>query len=124
MNALIREFPLAGAALLRLLEEREIPVAADIARFRDEYVKRLPGEIRGPLHIHIDLRHAAHNVAPNVVDDFLALLRIADHEIDECARELEFLQLFYPEGPGLIPVRLVELHDRPFASRRVERRRR
>ena len=41
---------------------------------------------------------------------------MSDPEIDTLARRLELAGLYYPFGPGLVPIQLIEFVDHRFLS--------
>ena len=116
VNAHLREYAVADVALLRLLKEHNVSVDTDIDRFHSVYEERLHRRVRDALEFRVDHSRAAHSSPSRVFAACCALLRASDAVIDTLARRLVAAGIYYPSGPELIPLHLIEFYDRLHLS--------
>ena len=119
VNALLREYAVAGVALLRLLKEQNFLVDTVIDQFRSAYEKRLRRRARGTRELRVYLRRAAHSSPSRVCAACLALLRTSDTEIDALARRLVAAGRYFLSNPVLIPFYLIELYYRRLCCKHL-----
>ena len=116
MNAFIREYTVAGVALLRLLKEQNIPIDADIDLFRSVYEECFCSRAHDLLEFRVDLSQAGRSSPARVSAAYRTLLRVSDTEIDARAYRFVACGLYYSFGVGLVPIHLVEFVDHRFLA--------
>ena len=112
VNALLREFAVAGVALFRLLQKQQIAVDVDIERVSAAYEERLRRRSREVQLLCVDLSYAAHFSSSRVAAVVSTLLRVSDGEIELIARRLGLPILYYLTDAGRIPLNLIDVCDR------------